>query len=169
MLHAVWITQGLSNIHELPRFLSGLRVSGGGMEAVFMVLKFLELVRCSTWMMYTGEAVFLQQQPPPGSKSQIIYFLAALYQCHVNQGSSPLFSHLVLAQHLNVPVEFWMAMSHYYGIIDLLRDEVVWAGKCSADFLYHKNHAALLERERSYLEKGGSVMVPHLAMYVDFL
>ena len=62
-----------------------------------------------------------------------------------------------------------MAVSHYYSVIDLLGDEVVWAGKCSADYLYHKNCAALLEREQSYLEKGGSVMVPHLAMYADFL
>ena len=62
-----------------------------------------------------------------------------------------------------------MAMSCYYGMINLLRDEVIWAGRCSADYLYHKNHVALLERERSYLEKGGSVTVPHLAMYADFL
>ena len=62
-----------------------------------------------------------------------------------------------------------MATSHYYGIIDLLGDKVMWAGKCSADYLYHKNHEALLERERSYLEKGGSVTIPHLVTYADFL
>ena len=60
MLHAVWIMQGLSNIHELPWFLSSLRILGGDVEAAFMMLKFLELVRCGTWMMYAGEAVFLQ-------------------------------------------------------------------------------------------------------------
>ena len=61
MLHVVWITQGLSNIHELPRFLSGLRISGGDMESAFMTLKFLELVRCGTWTLYAGEATFLQR------------------------------------------------------------------------------------------------------------
>ena len=60
MLHAVWITQGLSNIHELLRFLSGLRISGGDVESAFMTLKFLELVQCGTWTLYAGEAVFLQ-------------------------------------------------------------------------------------------------------------
>ena len=60
MLHAVWITQGLSNIHELLCFLSGLRISGGDVEAAFMTLKFLKLVRCGTWMMYASEAMFLQ-------------------------------------------------------------------------------------------------------------
>ena len=60
MLHVVWITQGPSNIHELPRFLSGLRISGGDMESVFMTLKFLELVQCSTWTLYVGKAAFLQ-------------------------------------------------------------------------------------------------------------
>ena len=80
-----------------------------------------------------------------------------------------MFSHSMLAQHLNVLLEFWMAASHYYGVIDILGDKVVWAGKCSADYLYHKNREALWERERFYLEKGGSVTVPHLATYADFL
>ena len=61
MLHAVWITQGLSNIHKLLCFLSGLRISGGDVESAFMTLKFLELVWCSTWTLYAGKAAFLQR------------------------------------------------------------------------------------------------------------